>query len=142
MILKDYWSALVSSLKISKLFSAKGTVNRLREHCSLSSSNCLWFPVEVLFPGKVSYLQIPTFWLMEVVVFVLAVVWKRIQQLPTMLRPAVHRGKDTAHKTLAGRPCVMRVRAPTMLKELCKKDPSFRYNRRSRKNLKGILGVT
>ena len=78
----------MSSFKIRKLFSAKGTVNRLREHCSLSSSNycCLWSLVEVLFPGKVSYLQIPTFWLMGVVVFVLAVVWKRIQQLPTMLR--------------------------------------------------------
>ena len=31
---------------------------------------------------------------------VLAVVCKRMQQLPTMLGPAVHRGKDTTHKTL------------------------------------------
>ena len=29
---------------------------------------------------------------------VLAVVCKRMQQLPTMLGPAVHRGKDTTHK--------------------------------------------
>ena len=31
---------------------------------------------------------------------VLAVVCKRMQQLPTMLGPAVHRGKDTTHKKL------------------------------------------
>ena len=30
----------------------------------------------------------------------LAVVCKRMQQLPTMLGPAVHRGKDTTYKTL------------------------------------------
>ena len=30
----------------------------------------------------------------------LAVVCKRMQQLPTMLGPAVHRGKDIAHKSL------------------------------------------
>lgn len=101
----------MSSFKISKLFSAKGTVNRCREHCSLSSSNycCLWSLVEVLFPGKVSYLQIPTFWLMGVVVFVLAVVWKRIQQLPTMLRLLQYVVGRIQPVRLAGRPCVMRV---------------------------------
>ena len=30
----------------------------------------------------------------------LAVVCKRVQQLPTMLGPVVHHGKDTNHKTL------------------------------------------
>ena len=35
-----------------------------------------------------------------VVASVLAVVCKRMQQLPTILGPAVHRGKDTTHKTL------------------------------------------
>ena len=30
----------------------------------------------------------------------LAVVCKQMQQLPTMLGPAVRRGKDTTHKTL------------------------------------------
>ena len=35
-----------------------------------------------------------------VVACVLAVVCKRMQQLPTMLGPAVHRGKDTTHKSL------------------------------------------
>ena len=34
-----------------------------------------------------------------VVAFVLAVMCKRMQQLPTMLVPEVHRGKDTDHKT-------------------------------------------
>ena len=43
--------------------------------------------------------------MLGVVACVLAVVCKRMQQLPTMLGPAVHRGKDT-------KPCVMRVRGP------------------------------
>ena len=36
----------------------------------------------------------------------------RMQQLPTMLGPAVHHGKDTTHKTLQTqrKPCVMRRR--------------------------------
>ena len=38
--------------------------------------------------------------ILEVVACVLAVVCKRMQQLPTMLGPAVHRGKDTTHKSL------------------------------------------
>ena len=36
----------------------------------------------------------------NIVAHVLAVVCKRMQQLPTMLGTAVHRGKDTTHKTL------------------------------------------
>ena len=35
-----------------------------------------------------------------VVACVLAVVCKQMQQLPTSLGPAVHRGKDTTHKSL------------------------------------------
>ena len=35
-----------------------------------------------------------------VVASLLAVVCKRMQQLPTMLAPREHRGKDTTHKTL------------------------------------------
>jgi len=38
--------------------------------------------------------------MLGVVPSVLAVVCKRMQQLPTVLRPAVHHGKDTTHKTL------------------------------------------
>ena len=38
--------------------------------------------------------------MLGVVASVLAVECTRMQQLPTMLGPAVHRGKDTTHKTL------------------------------------------
>ena len=38
--------------------------------------------------------------MLGVVACVLAVVCKPMQQLPTMLGPAVHRGKDTTHKSL------------------------------------------
>ena len=38
--------------------------------------------------------------ILGVVARVLAVVCKRVQQLPTMLGPAVRRGKDTTHKSL------------------------------------------
>ena len=38
--------------------------------------------------------------MLGVVACVLAVVSKQMQQLPTMLGPAVRRGKDTTHKTL------------------------------------------
>ena len=41
---------------------------------------------------------VPT--ILGVVACVLAVVCKRMQQLPTMLGPAVHRGKDTTRKSL------------------------------------------
>ena len=38
--------------------------------------------------------------MLGVVACVLAVVCKRMQQLLTMMGPAVHRGKDTTHKSL------------------------------------------
>ena len=38
--------------------------------------------------------------MLGIVACVLAVVCRRMQQLPTMLGPAVHRGKDTTHKSL------------------------------------------
>ena len=38
--------------------------------------------------------------MLGVVASVLAVVCKRMQQLPTMFGPAVHCGKDTTHKSL------------------------------------------
>ena len=59
----------------------------------------------VRFPVILSYVQKdattpnivgPT--MSEDVVFVLVMVCKRMQQLPTMLGPAVHRGKDTTHE--------------------------------------------
>ena len=41
---------------------------------------------------------VPT--MLGVVASMLAVVCKPMQQLPTMLGPAVHHGKDTTHKPL------------------------------------------
>ena len=38
--------------------------------------------------------------MLGVVACMLAVVCKRMQQLPTMLGPAVHLGRDTTHKSL------------------------------------------
>ena len=38
--------------------------------------------------------------MLGVVASVLAVVCKRMQQLPAVLAPEVHRGKDTTHKAL------------------------------------------
>ena len=38
--------------------------------------------------------------MLGVVASMLAVVCKRMQQLPTMLGPTVHCGKDTTHKSL------------------------------------------
>ena len=58
----------------------------------------------VRFPVILSYVQkdattpnIVGSTMSEDVVFVLVIVCKRMQQLPTMLGPAVHRGKDTFH---------------------------------------------
>ena len=45
---------------------------------------------------------------------VFAVVRKRVQQLPTMLRPAVHRGKAVQPIRLC-KPRVMRVRGPSTM---------------------------
>ena len=57
------------------------------------------------FPVILSYMQkdattpnIVGLTMSEDVVFVLVMVCKRMQQLPTMLGPAVHRGKDTTHE--------------------------------------------
>ena len=44
---------------------------------------------------------------------------KRMQQLQTMLGPAVHRGKDTTHK------CVMSVRGPTNVGRALQTDPTL-----------------
>ena len=56
-----------------------------------------------------------------VVASVLAVECTRMQQLPTILGPAVHRGKDTTHKTLKTM-CNLRAwLQQLMLKEVCKR---------------------
>ena len=56
-----------------------------------------------------------------VVASVLVVLCKRMQQLPTMLGPAVHCGKDTTQKTW--RPCVTRVRGPNNVGRAVQTDP-------------------
>ena len=56
----------------------------------------------------------------RVVASVLAVVCKRMHQLPTKLGPAEHHGKDATHKALETM-CNTRAWAPTMLKELFKR---------------------
>ena len=55
-------------------------------------------PVKLLVPCKRAHYCWTTS--PNIVARVLAVVCKRMQQLPTMLGPAVHRGKDTTHKSL------------------------------------------
>ena len=55
-------------------------------------------PVKLLVPCKRADYCWPTS--PNIVARVLPVVCKRMQQLPTMLGPAVHRGKDTTHKSL------------------------------------------
>ena len=63
-------------------------------------------PVKLLAPCKRAHFCWPTSpnivapTMLGVVARVLAVVCKRMQQLPTMLGTAVHRGKDTIHKSL------------------------------------------
>ena len=52
--------------------------------------------------------------ILRVVARVLAVVCKRMQQLPASLRPAVHRGKNTTHISVCN-PCVMSVRGPNIV---------------------------
>ena len=59
--------------------------------------------------------------MLGVVASVLAVECTRMQQLPTMLGPAVHRGKDTTHKTLKTM-CNLRAwPQQLMLEEVCKR---------------------
>ena len=57
--------------------------------------------------------------MLGVVACVLAVVCKRMKQLPTMLGPAVHRRKDTTHT------CVMSVRGPNNVGRAVQTDPTL-----------------
>ena len=49
--------------------------------------------------------------MLEVVALLLAVVYKRMQQLTTMLEPAVHCGKDTTYKTSFSKETMFNARA-------------------------------
>ena len=70
------------------------------KHCCANNveSCCVRFGSGVQTDATTPNNVVPT--MLGVVVCVLAVVCKRMQQLPTMLGPAVHRGKDTTRKTL------------------------------------------
>ena len=76
--------------------------------------------------------------MLGVVACVLAVVWKRMQQLPTMLGPAVHRGKDTTHKSLICKLCVISVRGPNNVGRAVQTDPTLlRYASAIKEQKKG-----
>ena len=60
--------------------------------------------------------------MLGVVACVLAVVSKRMQQLPTMLGPTVHGGKDTTHKSLY---CIMSLRGPNNVGRAVQSDPTM-----------------
>ena len=117
VIIKDYWSALVMSFKISKPFLSKR--NWKSSSWTLRFIHRFKLPLclEVFFPVKMSYVQTdattpnivaPT--MLGVYACVLAVVCKRMQQPPTMLGPAVHVGRIKPISLC--KPCLMSVRGP------------------------------
>jgi len=61
--------------------------------------------------------------MLGIVACVLAVVCKRMQQLPTMLGPAVHRGR--IHPISLCKPCVMSVRGPNNVGRAVQTDPTL-----------------
>ena len=61
--------------------------------------------------------------MLGVVACVLAVVCKRMQQLPTMLGPALHRGKDKPISLC--KPCIMSVRGPNNVGRAVQTDPTL-----------------
>ena len=62
--------------------------------------------------------------MLEVVACVLAVVCKRMQQLPKSLGTAVHRGKNTTHKSFCN-PCVRSVRGLNNVERAVQMDPTL-----------------
>ena len=88
---------------------------RLGFHCCRCCLGC------VQTDATTSNIVAPT--MLGVVVCVLAVVCKRTQQLPTMLGPAVHRGKDTTISLC--KHCVMRVRSPNNVGRIVQTDPTL-----------------
>ena len=62
----------------------------------------------------------------EDVAFVLVMVCKRMQQLPTMLGPAGYRGKDTTHETFLNTLIVSwRLRGPNNVRRAVQTDPTL-----------------
>ena len=99
------------------------------------SSDLRYLQTEATTPNIVG----PT--MLGVVASVLAVVCKRMQQLPTILGPAVHRGKDTTHKTLE---TMCHARAwPQQCWKSCTNGSNIvtlRFNNHSTKEMLGVMG--
>ena len=79
--------------------------------------------------------------MLRVVTCMLAVVCKRMQQLPTMLGAALHRGKDTTHKSLV---TMRNERArPQKCWKSCANGSNFialRFGDHGRKEMLGVVG--
>ena len=86
---------LWDTLNHDKISWSNLTFTGHRKNVSSSESGVLgWVQTGATTPNIVA----PT--MLGVVACVLAVVCKRMQQLPTSLGPAVHRGKNTTHRSL------------------------------------------
>ena len=73
---------------------------------------------------RLSYVQTDATTKLGVVASVLAVMCKHMHQLPTMLGPTAHRGKNATHKTLkTNLACVMRMRSPKNFGRVVQTDP-------------------
>ena len=82
--------------------------------CKIFLWLCLYYQLKLYTNGRGQQC-------LEFLTSVLPVECTRMQQLPTMLGPAVHRGKDTTHKTLKTM-CNLRAwLQQLMLKEVCKR---------------------
>ena len=79
--------------------------------------------------------------MLGVVALVLALFCKRVQQLPTMLGPAVHRGKDTTHKSLETM-CIARA-WPQQCRKSCANGSNIvalRFDDHGTKEMLGVVG--
>ena len=74
--------------------------------------------------------------ILGVVASVLVVVCKRMQQLPTMLGPTVHCGKDTS----LCKPCVTSVRGPNNIGRAVQTDPTLRFGDHGTKEMLVVVG--
>ena len=93
------------------------------------------FPVRVFWTRKTTdswFCQRVAFFETFTLTPMLAAVCKRMQQLPTILGPVVHRGKDTTRKTLET------MWAPAMLQELSKQIQHYCATLRRSRNKRNV----
>ena len=109
----------VKSLKWSDLCS-KIYEKSLNEHVAKISRNKIILRLRANI-RTIPNLVAPT--MLGVVACVLAVVCKRMQQLPTMLGPALHRGKDKPISLC--KPCIMSVCGPNNVGRAVQTDPTL-----------------